>query len=505
MVESVQLSEAKRALLEKYLRGDLPLTTMSARAIPQRSIGNTAPLSFGQQQLWLLAQLIPDIPVYNECVTIHLPGPLDISALEQSLNEFIRRHEIWRTSFPIVDGQPIQLIHPSFILKLATVDLRHLPEADRKAEAIRQATENARILFDLARLPLMRATLACLGDEEHLLFLTLHHIIFDGVAIYQVFLPELRTLYEAFLTGQHLPLPDPPLQYADFAIWQRERLQRDILTGQLTYWKQQLEGAPATLELPNDRPPPPIRSHRGSMRPFALSKHLTDDLKALSRREGVTLYMTLVAAFKTLLHRYTGQDDMLIGTSTAGRKNSAIQRMMGFFLNILVLRTNLSGNPTFRELLVRMREVTLEAQDHQDVPFEYLVRELQPERNLSQNPLFQVLLTLEPPLTVLPCGWNLTQMDVTVGTSKFDLYLELDDRPEGLIGRFMYNTDLFDESTIARMAGHWQTLLDSIVVQPDRHIADLPLLTEIERHQLLIEWNSTQTPLSLPAVRPSAL
>ena len=486
------ISEARRALFEKYLRGELSHTTRAAGAITRCAPGCPTPLSFGQEQVWFLAQLAPDRPVYNECVTIHLPGPLDIASLERSFNEIIRRHEIWRTSFPIVDGRPMQMIHPPSTLKLPVVDLEYLPEAEREAEALRLATEEARILFDLAQGPLLRATLMRLGDAEHRLFLTLHQSIFDGVSLYQVFLPELHALYEAFLSGKPSPLEDLPIQYADFAVWQRQRLQGNMLADQLAYWKQQLAGAPAALELPTDRPRPPARTYRGSMRPFALSKHLTYALKALSRQEGVTLFMVLLAAFNTLLYRYTGQDDLLIGTSTAGRKRSEIQELMGFFLNTLVLRTNLSGNPTFRELLARVREVTNSAIAHEDVPFEYLVKEFQPERNLGQHPFFQVMLILEPSLPVLSSGWTLTQMDVETGITEFDLSLELDDRPESLIGRFEYSADLFNAATIDRIAGHWQTLLEGIVADPERHLSELPLLTEAERHQLLVEWNATQ-------------
>jgi amino acid adenylation domain-containing protein len=465
----------------------------AAGTITRRTPESRTPLSFGQEQVWFLTQLAPDSPVYNECVTIHLPGPLDVAAFEVSFNEIIRRHEAWRTSFPIVDGQPIQIIHPPSTLTLPVVDLRYLPETEREAEALRLATEDARILFDLAHGPLLRATLMRLGDAEHRLFLTLHQMIFDGVSLYWVFLPELRALYEMFSSGKPSHLPDLPIQYADFAVWQRRGLQGDMLADQLAYWKQQLAGAPAALELPTDRPRPLVPTYRGAMRPFALSRRLTEALKALGRQEGVTLFMALLAAFNTLLYRYTGQDDLLIGTPTAGRKRSEIQGLMGYFLNILLLRTDLSGNPTFRELLVRVREVTNSAFAHEDMPFEYLVKELRPERNLGQNPLFQVMLTLEPSLPVLPSGWTLTQMDVETGTTELDLTLELDDRPEGLIGRFEYSTDLFDAATIDRMVGHWQTLLEAIVANPEGHLSELPLLTEAERHQLLVEWNATQT------------
>ncbi len=493
MTNTIELSEAKRVLLEKYLGGRFPQTPRGTNFIPRHPQSDVAPLSYGQQQLWLLAQLLPDTPVYTECVTIHIPGLLDDAALERSFNEFIRRHEAWRTSFPLVDGQPVQMIHPTPTFTLPVVDLRYLPEAEREAEALRLATEDAKIPFDIANGPLQRATLIHLEDMEHRLVLTLHHIIFDGVALYQVFLPEMWTLYEAFSKGKPSPLPPLPIKYADYAIWQRESLAGEVFADQLSYWKQQLADAPALLELPTDRPRPQVTSYNGSTRPFSLSKQLTDALKALGRREGVTLYMILVAAFQALLYRHTGQEDLLIGMVTAGRRRKEVEKLMGFFLNTLVLRTDLSGNPTFRELLKRVREVTLDAQVYQDLPFEYLVKELHPERNAGQNPLIQVMISLEPALPVLPSGWTLTQMDVETETAKFDLSLELDDRQEGLIGRFEYRTDLFDELTIDRMAGHWQTLLEGIVDDPEQCIEYLPLLTETERQLLLVELNATQT------------
>jgi surfactin family lipopeptide synthetase A len=491
MPDTPELSEAKRALLEKYLQGDRPQSKTGEGTIPRRHLEKAVPLSFGQQQMWLLAQLIPDTPVYNECVTIHLPGPLDVDVFARSFNGIIRRHEAWRTSFPIIDGQPVQMIHPAPTLRLPVVDLRHLPHAEREAEALRIAKAVALPPFDLAKGPLLRPTLIQLDDEEQRLFLTMHHIIFDGFSLYQVFLPELQALYRAFLSGEPSPLPELQIQYADFASWRRGQLSGEMLAEQLAYWKKQLAGAPASLPLPTDRPRSSIPSYRGSMETFALSKRLTDALKALGLREGATLYMTLVAAFQTMLYRYTRQDDLLMGTSISDRPHPELQKLMGYFLNTLVLRTNLSGHPSFRELLRRVREVTLEALAHQDVPFEHLVRELKPERISGQNPLFQVMLSLEPPLSILPSGWTLTQMDVKTDTAKFDLGIELDDRPEGLIGRFGYNTDLFDRSTIVRMAGHWQTLLEGIVANPTLPITELPFLTDAEHHQLLAEWNAT--------------
>jgi len=492
MSKRTELSEARRALLEKYLRGDGAQTTVT-NTIPLRAPGNTLPLSFGQQQLWLLAQLVADIPAYNESVTVRLPGPLDVAALEQSFNELIQRHEAWRTSFLLVDGKPAQVIHPSLTFKLPVVDLQRLQAVEREAEALRLATEEALLPFDLTQVPLLRATLVRLNDTDHRLFVTLHHIIFDGFTVYQVFLPELRALYEAYTSEQPSSLPPLPIQYGDYSVWQRNWLQGEKLTAQLAYWKQQLTGAPTTLELPIDHPRPAVPTYRGSIQSFTLSRNLTGELKAFCQQEGYTLYVSLLAAFSILLYRYTSQEDILIGTATAGRSQTELQKLMGVFINTLVMRTDLRGNPSVRELLARLREMTIDAQTYQDVPFEYLVKELHPNREMGQNPFFQVLLILEPPVPTLPSGWTLAPLEVNTETAKFDLSLILEDRPEGLRGWFEYSTDLFSATTIERMVGHWQTLLEGIVSDPNQRIGELPLLTEAERQMLLVEWNDTAT------------
>ena len=492
-MSQTEISAAKRILLEKYLRGERPQATRTANTITRQTLGSSKPLSFGQERLWFLAQLVPDSPVYNECVTIHLPGSLDVVALRQSFNEVIRRHEAWRTSFPLVDGEPTQMLHAPTPFPLPVLDLRDLPDAERETEALRRVTEEAKILFDLAHGPLLRAKLIRLSDTEHRLFLTLHQLIFDGVSLYQVFLPELRTLYEAFSSGKPSPLAEIPIQYTDFAVWQRQWVQGEILEKQLAYWKQQLMNAPATLNIPADHLHPPTRTYGGSMCTFALSKGVTDALKTLCKQERVTLFMALLAAFNTLLYHYTGQDDILIGTATAGRKRGEVQELMGFFLNTVVLRTSLTGNPTFRELLVRARNVISSAFAHEDVPFEYVVKNMHPERGPGRNPFFRAMLVLEPILPILPSGWTLTQMDVKTGITEIDLTLELDDRPEGLIGRFEYSTDLFEVTTIERMITHWQTLLESIVTNPEQRLSDVSILPELEKYRVLQEWNDTKT------------
>ena len=294
---------------------------------------NTVPLSSGQQQIWLVDQLLSDTLVSHKCVVIHLPGPLDVSILERSFNEVLRRHEAWRTSFPLVDGQPIQKIHSILKFKLPTRDLRHLPEAEREPEAVRMMTEDAQQPFDLANGPLLRPTLIQLADMDHRLFLTLHHIICDAFSLYQIFLPELRALYDAFLVDDSSPLQELPFQYADFVLWQREALQGDILAEHLAYWRQHLAGMPQGLDLPSDRPRLPVPTTAGAIYCVSLPEKLTADLKELSRQEDVTLYMTLVAAFQTLLHRYTGQDDLVIGTVTSGRARAETEALLGLFEN----------------------------------------------------------------------------------------------------------------------------------------------------------------------------
>jgi surfactin family lipopeptide synthetase A len=489
-VSAPGLSDAKAALLQKYLRGELPQAVTNQRGIPPRPPGECVPLSFGQQQVWLLTQMAGDQPVYNECVTIGLTGPLDVPALERSFAEVIRRHEPWRTTFSLIDGEPVQVIHPVPAIRLPVVDLAALPEAEREAEALRLASIDARIIFDLARGPLVRSRLVKLSEAEYRLYLTLHHIIFDGVSIYDVLLPELAALYDAFSAGKSSSLAEPAIQYADYAHWQRQRVQGEYLTRHMAYWRQALGDLPM-LQLPTDHPRPAVQTFRGALHRLSFPRSLSDDLKELSRREGVTLYMTLVAALVTLLHRYTGQDDIVIGTVTGSRERPEIEKLMGFFLNTIALRTDLAGDPTFREVLERVRTATLEVQEHRDVPFELVVRELHPQRNFAQNPLFQVMFTLEPPLAPLDVPWTMSQLDVDVGTAKFDLSVELDDRADGIIGRFEYSTDLFDADTIARMVGHFEALLRGIVADPGRPISELPLLSDAERRQALITWNDT--------------
>ncbi|CBN58601.1 MULTISPECIES: non-ribosomal peptide synthetase [Kamptonema] len=480
------------SLAQRISESDSEKVHLQATPIQAVSRNQNLPLSWNQQQLWFLSQLAPDTPVYNEPCTIRFPGAIDVNSLSKALNEIIKRHESLRTGFITVDGQPIQVIAPPIdTFNLAFVDLRQLPVSQREAEALRLATIETKQPFDLTFAPLLRATLMQLSDEEYRLFLTFHHIVMDGVSIYNVFLPELAALYEAFCNDKTLVFPELPVQYADFAVWQQQWFTGEILESHLDYWKQQLADLPV-LQLPLDRPRPPIPTFRGKRQRLSLSKNLTEALKALSRQEGVTLYMTLLAAFKTLLYRYSGQEDIVLGTFSAGRNRPEIDKLIGFFINTLVLRTDLSGNPSFQDLLSRVREVTLAAYAHEDVPFEQLVETLQPDRNFSQNPLFQVAFAPQPLIPSLTEGWNVSYLDIQTDTAKFDLILDVEERPEGIIGRIEYNTDLFEASTISRTIAHFQTLLEGIVANPAQKIAELPLLTEFERQQL-VAWNHTQT------------
>ena len=468
-----RLSEARRALLERQLRGGARVP--APPAIARRAWTGPRPLSPGQEQLWFLARLAPGSPVYNESLAVHCPPDTDVGALERAFDEVLSRHEAWRTVVRTEAGQPVQVVLPPAVHRLPLVDLSHLPPEGRAAKALRLAAEDARRPFDLEHGPLWRALLVAMGEDGYRLHLTLQHLIFDGVSLYQVLLPELHTLHEAFREGRPSPLPEPPVRYADYAAWQREWASGPAATAQLGRWRDRLAGA-AELQLPADHPRPPAQSFRGACAPVRVPSHAADGLKAIARAEGVTLFMAVLAAFQVVLHRWTGQDDLVVGTITTGRKLRELEGLLGYFLNPIVLRTDLSGEPTFRQVLRRVRDVTLAAFADDGVPFDHVVRVLQPRRDLSRNPLFQVLLTLEPPAPPTAPGWDLvTQMGIHNGTSKFDLSVELEDRPEGLVGRFIYATDLFEAASMERLAAHFVGLLDAAVAGPDRPVTRLPL------------------------------
>ena len=441
---------------------------------------------------WFLDQLVAGSPVYNIARAFRLHGPLDLPALIQSIDEIVRRHEVLRTTFAVVDDQPVQVIVPSLTVRVPVVELWDLPALERESEAQRLAVEEAQRPFDLARGPLIRSTLLQLGQEEHILLLTMHHIVSDGWSA-NILYREIATLYEAFTARQPSPLPELPIQYADFALWQRQWLQGAVLEKHLAYWKEQLRGSPPLLDLPTDRPRPTQQTFRGALCPLHVSAALTRALTALSQQAGATLFMTLLAAFKTFLARYTAQADIVVGSPIANRTRVKLEPLIGCFVNTLVLRTDLSGNPGFWDVLRRVQHTAVEAYAHQDLPFERLVEELRPERTLSHAPLFQVMFAFQntaPPILRL-AHLTVTPFDVAPCTAKFDLTLYMVEEAERLTAMLNYNADLFDAATISRMLRHFQTLLEGIVANPAQRLSDVPLLTTAERQQLLGAWHDS--------------
>jgi amino acid adenylation domain-containing protein len=483
-----------RSLVTKILAQMTTNAKPSLSLIQQQKNTSIHPLSFAQQRLWFINQLNPNSPTYNIPIVISFKGCLNLAVLKDSFNEIIRRHEVLRTNFTVVDGQPVQVINQALTLSLTVEDLRSFSDSERTQEAQRLARELAQQPFDLSEQSLLRAKLLQLNDKDYQLIVTLHHIIADGWSV-SIFIKELAALYEAFSTGKLSQLPELPIQYTDFVNWQKKWLDCERIQFLLDYWKQKLKGELPVLNLPTDRPRSPVQTFKGSQAKLVLSQTLTKGLKNLSRQQGVTLFMTLLTAFKTLLYRYTGQTDILVGSPIANRNRVEIEPLIGFFVNILVLRTDFSSELSFKELLARVKSTALESYVYQDLPFEKLVEELQPNRDLSYNPLFQVMFVLQN-VSIS----NSSQSDVSIsyeetynGTSKFDLTLFMEDFEQGLVATCEYNTDLFNTDTITRMLGHFQTLLESIVSNPEQCISDLQLLTPPEIHQLLVEWNDTKT------------
>ncbi|MGH7829989.1 MAG: non-ribosomal peptide synthetase, partial [Candidatus Binatia bacterium] len=437
------------------------------------------PASFAQQRLWFLDQLEPGSSAYNIPAAFRLTGRLNVAALEQSLNEILARHEVLRTSFSGADGQPVQVIAPTLRLSLPVTDLTAAPQTEREIEAIRLMNQESRRPFDLAQAPLLRAGLLRLAEESHILLLCNHHIISDGWSM-GVLLREISALYDAFSSGRPSPLPPLPIQYADFAVWQRQWLEGETLQKQLSYWKNQLDGMPRLLELPTDHSRPAFQTFRGAHESLTLPQPLTEAIKRLSRQEGTTLFMTLLGAFKTLLYRLTGQNDIVVGTPIAGRNRAEIEPLIGFFINSLVLRTDLSGNPSFRQLLRRVRRTALDAYAHQDLPFERLVEELRPERDLSRTPLFQVFfntINLDGEPFRLR-GLKTEPLSGSASESKFDVTLYVRERAGQIHFRLVYNSDLFCRERMVEMLEQFKQLLEQTVENPDIEIGRPSLITQ---------------------------
>ncbi len=451
------------------------------------------PLSFAQQRLWFLDQLEPGNPLYNVPCAIHLAGELNQPALERSLNEIVRRHEILRTRFTTHNGQPVQVIAPTLSIPLPVTELAQLPPAERRAKAEKLAAEEAKRSFNLGAGPLLRANLLRLAPQEHVLLLNIHHIASDE-ASREIIVRELVALYEAFSQDKPSPLAELKTQYADYAVWQRGWLKNGTLDKEIAYWRERLRGAPAVLELPTDHSRPAVQSFRGANQSLDLDPAVSESLKTLSRREGATLFMTLLAAFQVLLSRYTGQEDIVVGSPFTNRQRSEVEGLIGFFVNTVPLRADLTHDPSFRQLLLRVKESALAAYDHREVPLEKLVEELRPERNLSYNPLFQVLFAVQNSLSTVEqvAGLTLHLRDVDTGTAKFDLTCTVIPKDSGFTTSFEYNTDLFEAASIRRMIDSFHSILEAVARDPERPISQLPLLSQKERHRVLLEWNATQ-------------
>ncbi|MBZ5523305.1 MAG: amino acid adenylation domain-containing protein [Acidobacteriia bacterium] len=449
------------------------------------------PLSFAQQRLWFLDQLEPGSAAYNMPFGVRLSGELNREALGRSLNEMVRRHEVLRTHFAFRHGSPVQVIGSELEVKIEEIDLRALQEPEREVEALRLGQEEAAQPFDLSCGPLLRARLLRLAEQEHVLLVTMHHVVSDGWSV-SIMAREISRLYEAYVRGEESRLPELKIQYADFAVWQRQWLQGEVLEQQLQYWRWQLADL-EPLDLPTDHVRPAVMSQQGSSVSFSLPSELSKKLKELSQREGVTLFMSLLAAFQVTLSKYAGQRDIAVGTVVANRNRVEVEDLIGFFVNTLVLRTELSGNPSFAEVLKRARQVTLNAYQHQDVPFEKLVEELQPGRDLGRSPLFQVMLLMgntgEMELH-LP-GLRLSSFAAKANTTKFDLSLAIEEEGAETAGRLSYATGLFENQTAGRLLEHLRLVLERMVAAPAFKIDDLVLLTAQEREQVLVEWNRT--------------
>jgi amino acid adenylation domain-containing protein len=475
-----------------YIDSSAPESTASLPPIVPVSRDRDLPLSFSQQRLWFLEQLNPGDPLYHAFQTLLITGPLDIRALELSLNGITRRHEVLRTVFDVVGGVPVQRIVPFTPMSLRRMNLSDVPQEERNRALEQLAADESQRPFDLSCGPLIRALLIALGEQEHALLFTLHHIVSDGWSL-SILRHEISVFYEAFVSGAPVSLPDLPIQYADFAVWQREQLQGHVRNEQLSYWGRQLENVSSVLELPADRRRPEIASFRGGKVAFQWNKELTQQLNTLSQREGVTLFMLLLAAFATLLYRYSGQEDIPVGTAIANRNRAETEGLIGFFVNMLVMRTDLSGNPTFLDLLQRVKQMTLAAYQHQDLPIEQIVEMLQPQRTLNRTPLYRVEFTLQntPPVTLAGSGLHITPLTTAIVSTDTDLNLMMRETEDGLIGELAYATDLFERTTIERLIGHLQNLVEEITRVPEQRLLELPLSSGSETRALLAQWGAT--------------
>ena len=491
------LSEARRHLFEKLRRGGLPAASPAFEPELFRPPGPCAPLSPSQEQVWFHAHLAGDAPIYNESITIHKRGPLDAAILERCFNEIVRRHEIWRSAFPATDGKVVQHIETEIQIRLPFVDLSAFPPDQSEEQALRIAAEDAKTPFDLNVAPLFRARLVRIFEDYHRIYLTAHHLVFDGVSLYRVLIAELATLYTAYSSGRPSPLPELAAQYRDYAGWKRHVLDSGGHAGELTYWRETLSGDLPPLEIPTDRPRSPQPAWQGAMETCVVPARLIGPLEDLCRSEGVTRYMLLLAVFQVLLYRYSCQDEVIVGSTINTRTRPEFEPLIGYFLNTVVLRSRLEADLSFREFLGRVKSTVLSAIAHGEVPFDSVVRELAPKRDSAVHPLFQVLFSMRPPFVVSAGGWDISSMEVHNGASSFDLFVEFSERPRALSGRFVYRTDLFDCTTIQRLARNFQVLLENVLLNPDETVSHVSVFADEERRTLLVDWNRTS--LNFPA------
>ena len=482
-----EMSDARRRLLEKYLQGTSAQKLASTRTITRRPTESPTRLSFAQERLWFLDQLLPDSAVFNVPLALRLTSAVDEAVLEQSINEIVRRHEVLRTTYALVNGHPVPVIAPTLRISLQVRDLTHLPASEVESAASQLRNEEAERAFDLARGPLIRAALIRLTPTDQILLITLHHICSDGWSLVLLF-EELAAIYDAYIQGKEPALAELPIQYADYAAWQSTWLHGEELERQLRYWKEKLGGPLPILDLPADRPRPSVQTYPGARISCALSTDLTAALNTLSQREGATLFMTLLAAFKVLLYRHTGQDDIIVGSPIANRPQTETEDLIGFFLNNLALRTQLSGDPTFKELVARVRRTSLDAYAHQDVPFEKLIEELKPERDLSRTTIFQVyfnLFNFADQIKVPGSSGGVSFFEAwsqsEENRSKFDLTLYAGIDKGQLHLAFVYNTDLFEKRSVEQMLENFRTLLGAVAANPDEAIATCPLVSAPEQ------------------------
>jgi amino acid adenylation domain-containing protein len=499
MLDDTGLSEAKRRLLQERLRG-ARLPERKRERIPFRTAGAVLPLTQEQHSVWLESKLQPDLPTYNETITVSYRGELDPAALESAFNAFVARHEIWRTSFGMDEGEIVQTVHPAPHTNLRCVDITHLPEEEREVESNHFARNQAVHPLTLEQAPLFRATLVRVSADDWRLHLVLHHLIFDGFSIRRIFLPQLASLYESFASGRENKLETPALQYGDYAIWRRQQATSSEVETRLDFWREQLAGELPVLGLPSDRPRPAVISHRGNVHRFHISRELTQGLHDLAQTQGATFYMALLTSYKTLLSRYSQQQDIIVGSVADGRRRPELESVMGYMLDLFAVRTMADPALTFSAYLRQVRHAVLEALAASDVPFERVVeavaaQDINGRRDLSHHPIFQTVFAFQPVGTGAVLGWELGTTEVSTGVTKFDLYVEADEKPTHTAVRIYYSTDLFDGATIERMAGHWLTLMREAVRQPETPLGELPLLTHPERELMLRQWNRTSAPI----------